>query len=228
MKGMVESLLESADEFFEQGFRHLVLKIGVDPREDLRNAEALRKRFGDEIALRVDANAALDYDDALSLLTKLEPFDIETAEQPLNIWNVDGMADLAQKLRMPLMADECVATDHALMEIIAKRAASSAQTKEERRFIISAIWHMLSAAGMGILRQPSGHERRHASVAQMCGSWPGPLMAGVFAVGISGALAEDIVENPIRHENGEIPIPDGPGLGITLDEDALQKLRIDT
>ena len=66
MKGMVESLLESADEFFEQGFRHLVLKIGVDPREDLRNAEALRKRFGDEIALRVDANAALDYDDALA------------------------------------------------------------------------------------------------------------------------------------------------------------------
>ena len=52
MKGTVESLLESADEFFEQGFRHLVLKIGVDPREDLRNAEALRKRFGDDIALR--------------------------------------------------------------------------------------------------------------------------------------------------------------------------------
>ena len=53
-------------------------------------------------------------------------------------------------------------------------------------------------------------------------------MAGVFAVGISGALAEDIVENPIRQENGEIPIPDGPGLGITLDEDALKNLRIDT
>ena len=232
MKGKVESLLESADEFFEQGFRHLVLKIGVDPREDLRNAEALRKRFGNEIALRVDANAALDYDDALSLLTKLEPFDIETAEQPLNIWNVDGMADLAQKLRMPLMADECVATDHALMEIIAKRAASSAQTKVAKNggiYHIRRLWHMLSAAGMGI--NPGNHPATSvatASVAQMCGSWPGPLMTGVFAVGISGALAEDIVENPIRHENGEIPIPDGPGLGIRLDEDALKKLRIDT
>ena len=141
------------------------------------------------------------------------------------------MADLAQKLRMPLMADECVATDHALMEIIVKRAASSAQTKVAKNggiYHIRRLWHMLSATGMGI--NPGNHPATSvatASVAQMCGSWPGPLMAGVFAVGISGALAEDIVENPIRHENGEIPISDDPGLGITLDEDALKNLRID-
>lgn len=231
MKGTVDSLLESADEFFERGFRHLVLKIGTDPAEDLKNAAALRKRFGNEIALRVDANAALDYDTALSLLTKLEPFDIETAEQPLAIWDVDGMAALAKAVRMPFMADECAATDHALIEIIRKRAASSAQTKVAKNggiYHIRRLWQVLAAAGMGI--NPGNHPATSvatASVAQMCGSWPTPLMAGVFAVGVSGALAEDIVENPIRPENGELPIPDGPGLGVTLDEDALQRLRID-
>ncbi|PPR57850.1 MAG: hypothetical protein CFH10_02124, partial [Alphaproteobacteria bacterium MarineAlpha4_Bin2] len=60
------------------------------------------------------------------------------------------------------------------------------------------------------------------------GSWPGNLMAGVFAVGVSGALAEDIAENPIIPENGEVTIPEQPGLGITIDEDALKRLRIDT
>ena len=231
MKGSVESLLESADAFFERGFRHLVLKIGIDPQEDRRNAEALRNRYGNEIALRVDANAALDYDTAHGLLKGLEPFDIETAEQPLAIWDMDGMAALAKAVRMPLMADECAATDHALLDIIRKRAATSAQTKVAKNggiYHIRRLWHVLATAGMGI--NPGNHPATSvatASVAQMCGSWPGPLMAGVFAVGVSGALAEDVVENPMRPENGEIAIPEGPGLGVTLDEDALQRLRID-
>ena len=146
MKGSVESLLESADAFFERGFRHLVLKIGIDPQEDRRNAEALRNRYGNEIALRVDANAALDYDTALVLLKGLEPFDIETAEQPLAIWDMDGMAALAKAVRMPLMADECAATDHALLDIIRKRAATSAQTKVAKNggiYHIRRLWHCL-------------------------------------------------------------------------------------
>jgi L-alanine-DL-glutamate epimerase-like enolase superfamily enzyme len=223
--------VESADEFFERGFRHFVLKIGNDPMLDLKNVEALRNRFGHEVALRVDANAALDYDAALSLLTKLEPFDLETVEQPLAIWDVDGMAALAKAVRMPLMADECAATDHALIEIIRKRAATSAQTKVAKNggiYHISRLWHILSAAGMGI--NPGNHPATSvatASVAHMCGSWSTELMAGVFAVGVSGALAEDIVENPLRPVDGELLIPDGPGLGVTLDEDALKRLRID-
>ena len=80
-------------------------------------------------------NAALDYDTALGLLKGLEPFDIETAEQPLAIWDMDGMAALAKAVRMPLMADECAATDHALLDIIRKRAATSAQGREERRHL---------------------------------------------------------------------------------------------
>lgn len=231
MKGTVESLLDSADAFHAEGFRHLVLKIGTDPAEDFRNAAALRERFGEAITLRVDANAALDYDAALRLLTRLEPFDIECAEQPLAIWDVDGMAALARAVRMPLMADESVSSDHALLDIVRQRAASSAQTKVAKNggiFHIGRLWHLLAAAGMGI--NPGNHPSTSvatSSVAQMCGSWPGPLMAGVFAVGVSGALAEDIVEDPIRPVDGEIAIPDGPGLGVTLDEAALKRLRID-
>lgn len=231
MKGTVESLLDSADEFYAAGFRHLVLKIGTEPVEDFRNAEALRKRFGDKIELRVDANAALDYDAALRLLTRLEPFDIECAEQPLAIWDVEGMARLARAVRMPVMADESVSTDHALLDIIRRGAASSAQTKVAKNggiHHIRRLWHLLAAAGMGI--NPGNHPSTSvatSSVAQMCGAWPGPLMAGVFAVGVSGALACDIVAEPIRPVDGEIPIPDGPGFGVTLDEAAVQRLRVD-
>jgi muconate cycloisomerase len=231
MKGTTASVIESAQDFVGRGFRHLVLKIGNDPALDLRNAEALRREFGDKIAIRVDANACLDYDSALSLLVKLEPFDIETAEQPLAIWDVDGMAALARAVRMPIMADESVSTDHSLLEIIRKRAASSFQSKVAKNgglHYMQRLWHLGAAAGLGI--NPGNHPSTSvatASVAHLCAAWPSPVMAGVFAVGVSGALATDIVENPIVPVDGEVPIPDGPGLGVTLDEGTIARLRAD-
>ncbi len=231
MKGTTASVIESAQGFVERGFRHLVLKIGNDPALDLRNAEALRREFGDKIVIRVDANACLDYDSALSLLVKLEPFDIETAEQPLAIWDVDGMAALARAVRMPIMADESVSTDHSLLEIIRKRAASSFQSKVAKNgglHYMQRLWHLGAAAGLGI--NPGNHPSTSvatASVAHLCAAWPSPVMAGVFAVGVSGALATDTVENPIVPVDGEVPIPDGPGLGVTLDEGAIARLRVD-
>ena len=90
------------------------------------------------------------------------------------------------------------------------------------------LWHLAAAAGLGI--NPGNHPSTSvatASVAHLCAAWPTPLMAGVFAVGISGALAADIVENPIVPVDGEVPVPTGPGLGLTLDERAIEKLRID-
>jgi muconate cycloisomerase len=66
-----------------------------------------------------------------------------------------------------------------------------------------------------------------AAVAQICAAWPMPLMEGVFAVGVSGALAADVVTNPIVPDNGEIAVPTGPGLGVELDMDRIASLRID-
>lgn len=231
IKGTTASLLESAAEFYERGFRHLVLKIGNDAAADLANAEALRKTYGSKVEIRVDANAEMDYDGAVRLLKRLEPLDIECAEQPLAIWDVDGMAALARATSIPLMADESVSTEHSLLDIVRKRAASSAQTKIAKNgglWRIQKLWHLLGAAGMGI--NPGNHpctSLATASVAQLCAAWPDPLMAGVFAVGVSGALAEDIVERPIRPIDGEIATPEGPGLGVTLDEAAIRHLRAD-
>ncbi|NKB56128.1 MAG: hypothetical protein GKS00_07305 [Alphaproteobacteria bacterium] len=229
MKPSAEELVESAQAFYDRGFRHFGLKIGIDPTADLRNAEALRQAFGDDIVLRVDANASLNFDAASSLLRKLEPFDIDVAEQPVAIWDVDGLAALANSVAMPIMADESVSTDHSLLEIIKKRAATVVQTKTAKNggiHYIRRLWNLAEAAGMRIY--PGNHPSTSvatSAVAQMCSASPTPVMEGVFAVGVSGALADDIAENPIRPVDGEIPLPDGPGLGVTLDEDKLAKYR---
>lgn len=231
MKPTVEALLDSAQGFYDRGFRHLGLKIGIDPAADLRNAAALREQFGDDIVLRVDANAGMNFDAAQRLLRKLEPYDIDAAEQPIAIWDIDGMAELARTVDMPIMADESVSTDHSLLEVIRNRAATVVQTKTAKNggiHYIRNLWALAKAAGMRIY--PGNHPSTSvatSSVAQMCAASPEPVMEGVFAVGVSGALADDIVENPIRPIDGEIPVLDGPGFGVTLDEDKLEKYRIE-
>ena len=231
MKPTVEALLDSAQGFYDRGFRHLGLKIGIDPAADLRNVAALREQFGDDIVLRVDANAGMNFDAAQRLLRKLEPYDIDAAEQPIAIWDIDGMAELARAVDMPIMADESVSTDHSLLEVIRKRAATVVQTKTAKNggiHYIRKLWALAKAAGMRIY--PGNHPSTSvatSSVAQMCAASPEPVMEGVFAVGVSGALADDIVENPIRPIDGEIPVLDGPGFGVTLDEDKLEKYRIE-
>lgn len=231
MKSETSDLIESAEEFHERGFRHFGLKIGVDPNADFRNAEALRARFGDDLVLRVDANGAMTFDAALALLKRLEQFDIDAAEQPVALWDVDSLAALARSVAIPIMADECVSTDHSLIDVIRRRAATVVQTKVAKNggiYYIRRLWDLARAAGMRIY--PGNHPSTSvatASVAHMCAAWPDPLMEGVFAVGVSGALADDVVTDPIKPVNGEIPIPTGPGLGVTLDEDRIAALRVD-
>ena len=231
MKPRVEELIESAEAVYERGFRHFGVKIGVDPVADVRNVAALRKHFGDTVVLRVDANGALSHDAALMLLKKLEPYDIDVAEQPVAIWDLAGLAALGRATAIPIMADESVSTEHSLVEVIRQRAATVVQTKIAKNggiYRVMRLWHLAAAAGMRIF--PGNHPSTSiatSAVAHCCGAWPGPLMEGVFAVGVSGALATDIVANPIVPVNGEIAIPTGPGLGVELDMDRVDSLRVD-
>ena len=231
LRPTVEELLVDAQRFHDRGFRHFGLKIGVDPRRDLANVVALRNRFGDGVVIRVDANGALSYDAALSLLKKLEPYDIDCAEQPIAIWDLDGLAALARATSIPIMADESVSTDHSLLEVIRRRAATVVQTKIAKNggmYRVWRLWALASAAGMRIY--PGNHPSTSvatAAVAHLCAAWPEPLMEGVFAVGVSGALAGDVVTEPLAPENGEIPVPKGPGLGVELDAEKIARFRID-
>ncbi|HTY77402.1 MAG TPA: mandelate racemase/muconate lactonizing enzyme family protein [Candidatus Bathyarchaeia archaeon] len=231
MKPDAEELIESAQAAYEEGFRHFGLKIGVDAALDVKNVAALRAQFGDRVVLRVDANGALSYDAAAALLRKIEPYDIDAAEQPVAIWDVAGLAALSRTTTIPIMADESVSTAHSLIEIIRQRAATVVQTKIAKNggiHRVNRLWEVAAAAGMRIF--PGNHPSTSvatAAAAHVCGAWPGPLMEGPFAVGRCGTLAADIVTNPIAPENGEVQVPAGPGLGVELDMERVAALRVD-
>ncbi len=230
IKDSLEETLEGADQFHRRGFRSFTVKVGVNPEAEVKLVAAVRNRFPAAI-LRVDANASMHFDGALALLKKLEPYELDAAEQMVPMWDLDGMAELARRVDIPIMADECVATVYDLLEVIKRRAATVMQTKVAKN---GGIWHMRNlwtiarAAEMRIY--PGNHPSTSvatAAVAHLAAAWPGPLLDGPFAVGISGAFARDVVQNPLVVENGAVRVPDGPGLGVTLDEEAIAAMRVD-
>lgn len=227
----ISETLDKTQQFYDRGFRTFLIKIGIDPKADYDNVKAIRERFGPSVCLRVDANAGMGFDDALVLLKKLEPLDIDTAEQPLDLWDLHGMAELARRVNIPIMADESVATDHDLINVIRMRAASVVQTKQAKNggiWKVRRLWHIAAAADMRIY--PGNHPSvsvATSAVAHLAAAWPGPLLEGPFAMGIGGELADDVVTEPLRLSGNKISPPSGPGLGVTLDEKTITRLRVD-
>jgi hypothetical protein len=113
------------------------------------------------------------------------------------------------------MVDESVSTEHTLLDVIRQRAATVVQTKIAKNggiYRVLRLWHLAAAAGMRIY--PGNHPSTSvatAAVAHVCAAWPAPVMEGVFAVGVSGALATDIVTNHIVPKDGEVGCRPGPG-----------------
>ena len=224
----LDATLADADAIFARGFRSFAIKVGVDLKADIANVRALRERFGAEVKLRVDANGGMKFDDAAALLKAIEPYGIDAAEQLLPMWELDAMAELARQSTIPFVADECLSDERDLMEIVRRRAASGIQTKTAKNGGIwhaRKLWQIADAAGLRIF--PGNHPGTSiatVAVAHLATAWPGELLDGPFTVGLS-ALGEDIVTEPVRLDGGAVRVTDAPGLGVTLDEEKIRRLR---
>ncbi len=162
---------------------------------------------------------------------KLEPFDLDAAEQPVAAWDLDGMAELARRVNIPIMADDSLSTPHDLIDIVRRRAASTIQTKQAKNggiFTARKIWTIADAAGLRVY--PGNHPCTSiatAAVVQLAAAWPGDLLDGPFDFGSDELLEHDVVETSLLPKDGEVSVPDAPRLGVTLDEDAIAHFRVD-
>lgn len=231
MQKSIDETAALARGYFDRGFRSFGFKIGLDTRIDAECLRRIREHLGPDAILRVDANASMQFHSALALLRQLEPYEIDVAEQPLAMWDVEGMAQLAAETTIPLAADECVSTDRDLMRVIRSRAASVLQTKSAKNggiWSTRPLWHVAAAAGMRIY--PGNHATTSigvASVLHLAAAWPGDLLDGPFAAGLAHMMSTDIVSEPFDVSGPNISVPDRPGLGVTLDEDKVRSLRVD-
>jgi len=202
---------------------------------DLANVKAVREAIGDSIELDIDYNGALDYYSALRFGQQVEKYNLFKYEQPVAWYDIDGLAELRRKLGTPICSHESSVLVTGLMDVIKKNAADIVGTKLSSAGgltegvqwvkIAKASNLALYCGAMGGLWEAAAQAHWLCSEAefgnQAHASFAPVTMYGTFDT--TKPVKVDIIKNPIKYKDGYFYPPEGPGLGLELNEEALPK-----
>ena len=241
--GSPKERAKKTEEVVAAGITNIVCKVGPGwgtetVFEDVANVKAIREVAGPKAYIGVDANGGLDYTTALDLSIRLEEFDLYKIEQPIPRWDVDGLARLQRKLHTPVWAHESAIEIPGLLECIKKDACDGV--------CIKVVW----SGGIYKSRQWAAIAKA-ANLQISCGSMVGssyeaaaqahflaadPWMSKVAHANLGPPLlhaqwdttnppiTDDLAVNPVVFKDGYFYPPDGPGLGLELNEVIIPKL----
>ncbi|TCU31382.1 muconate/chloromuconate family cycloisomerase [Rhizobium azibense] len=198
------------------------LKIGLKSiEEDIRHVAAIRKALPDMASIRVDANMAWREREARNAIAALAEAGCVLVEQP-----VCGIAPLARLTRVSsiaMMADEVLVGPESALEAVTAHAADVFSIKIEQAGGLFAAAKVIAIAETGGISVYGG-TMLEGPIGTIAAA---QLMAGVkdlrWGTEFFGPLllTEEILATPLDYSDFELTVPDGPGLGIELDEDCL-------
>ena len=219
---------KEAAAWYARGFRTAKIKISGATDAGIERVAAVRAALGDRMALRVDFNESLSLDEAPAFIRRLEPYALTLVEQPIARADIAGLARIRAAIGIPLMADESVTDPGALVEIIRREAADLVKLKVMKQGGLLRTQAMVACAAAAGLRVVLGHgfgltlsTLAEAAVAAVSDA----VIDGCEAVGPL-KMAGDVVADTVSLEAGVIRLPDAPGLGASIDPDALKRYRV--
>ena len=223
-----EQAAREATAWLGRGFRSAKIKVSGAGPEGIARVAAVRAAVGHRMALRVDFNESLRLAEAAPFIRRLEPYDLTLVEQPIPRADIAGLAEIRRGIGIPLMADESVTGPASLIEIIRREAADLVKVKVMKQGGLLRTLAMVDCAAAAGLRVVIGHgfgltlsTLAEASVASVSEA----IVDGCEAVGPL-KMAGDVVVEPARLEAGLIPLGDRPGLGATVDPEAVKRYRV--
>ncbi len=220
--GTPEQLADAARARVAEGFDRLKLKVGTDADQDVARVRAVRQAVGPAVGVRLDANQGWSREQAVTVICALEraDLDIEVVEQPVAAADLEGLAWVRERVRLPILADESVWNESELARCIRLGAADAVNVK------LAKCAGPLAAVRM--LRQA-----REAGLGTMVGSMMesslGVAAAAAVVLAAGGTtlvpdldaawwIASSPYAGELSYAGGLLRLPAGPGLGLTLAE----------
>ena len=212
------------EEGQKRGYRHFNIKVAPDPLFDVALAREVR-RLAPETFLWADANGGYEPDTALKAAPRLADAGVDVLEAPLRPNRISGYQALRKQGALPILMDEGVVSPTDLEEFIklgmldgvAMKPARCGGLSSNKRQIELCLEHNLIWLGSG-LTDPD------ISLAAALGLYGAFGLKTPAALNGPQFLTADVLKKPIRIENGTAAIPEGPGLGIEVDEDKVIEL----
>ncbi|HEX6488780.1 MAG TPA: o-succinylbenzoate synthase [Candidatus Dormibacteraeota bacterium] len=217
----ISQLLETVEGYLADGYRRVKLKI--EPGWDVEPVKEVRRRWPD-ILLQVDANTAYTLADARRL-QRLDEFDLLLIEQPLPEEQVLAHAQLQKQVQTPICLDESITSAQAAADAIALGACRIVNVKpgrvggylEARRVHDVCAAHGVPVWMGGMLETGLGRAGNVALAALPNFTLPGDTSAS------DRYYHRDVTEPFVMHD-GRLGVPDGPGLGVSVDEAYLKEI----
>ncbi|ELZ98049.1 N-acylamino acid racemase [Haloferax mucosum ATCC BAA-1512] len=218
-----------AREALTAGFDVLKTKAGKDWRQDIARIKAMHDETDGQLEFRLDPNQGWTLDQAVRVGAMLEDEGIylQYLEQPIRVDSHASLAALRQRLRQPIAPNEDTYISHNISSLVEAGAMDV------------GVIDLTPAGGIsGIRQQAAILEDAGVPFTHHCAFDLGIRTAAILHAvsGIPGfslppdstyyAWEDDVIENPFEVVDGCLPAPSGPGLGIDVDLDAIEKFRI--
>ncbi|MFE5341233.1 mandelate racemase/muconate lactonizing enzyme family protein [Isoptericola sp. NPDC056578] len=209
----IDEVKDRASRSLAEGIGGIKIKVGLpDTRTDLARVEAVRAHLGADVPLMVDANQQWDRTTALRMGRRLEPYDLVWIEEPLDAYDAEGHAALAAALDTPVATGEMLASVAEHERLIAARACDIIQPDAPRVGGITQFLRLLTLADQaGLDLAPHFAMEIHLHLAA---TYPREPWVEHFD------WLDPLFEERLETKDGRMLVPDRPGLGVTLTEQA--------
>jgi o-succinylbenzoate synthase len=219
--GPPDEIAARAREGVRDGYACFKLKVGLP--DDADRVAAVREAVGPWPALRVDANGAWSVNEAVRAIRAIEDHDLEFVEQPCR--SLRELAEVRQRVSTPIAADEPVtsmrdlrrALDLEASDVVNVKLAGAGGFNAARELVREARAHGLDAFLSSTLDGPWGI----AAALQLAASEGLSLACGLATLELFDARIARALPPPRR---GTLAVPTGPGLGVQVDQAALDEV----
>jgi D-galactarolactone cycloisomerase len=234
-KSYPEAAIEEAKLHQSKGFGAMKLKIGFGVEEDIRYIWGVREGVGPDVKLMLDANHAYNVSSARKILKAVEAADIFWFEEPISPEDIDGYRELKNLTSIYIAAGENEFTKIGFRDWMSKRAVDIIQpdlcsaggfTECRKISALAQAWHMtliphVWGSGIGLA----------ASLQFLATVPPSPLALNPIEPILeydqsSHPFRQDLIFNAINIEDGIVKIPDGPGIGVEINREVIERYEI--
>lgn len=230
IKPTEEAVADAERYVYEEGFSSIKVKVGDPAEQAAERVRAVADAVGDDVPLRVDANQGYTVDVAVPLFSRLErEVDLLVVEQPVGRDDREGLKSVTAALETPVLADESVFSPADAFSVAATRSADAINIKLMKAGGLRPAARIGDVAAAADLRVAVG-----SMVELGVGTAAGAHLAATlpnlgYPSDVKGPslFADTVLRNPLDIADGGTPVPDGPGLGVDLDADQIDRYRVD-
>lgn len=221
-----EGMVRLAEMFVERyGFKCIKVKGGVlEPDLEVETMKQLRQRFGPAMGLRLDPNAIWSPETSLRVAKKLEDTDLEYLEDPCA--GITGMAYVAARTQTPLSTNMVLTQFNHFPEAVRAGAVQVVLGDHHGWGGLRAFQHLgvvCDAFKIGL----SQHSNNHLGISMAAMVHVAAAIPNLIYASDSHYpwTTKDVIKGPmLQFKDGAMEVPQGPGLGVEIDEDKLQEL----